>query len=143
MILQPREQRVVVPIDFSDESYSAVDVALELTTDPHYVHIIHVLRDFSPAEPGVVWGEISDENRASHVRELIINHLSDPRYAGITVAVEAGDAGYRIADHARKIHADLIVMPSHGRTGVPRLLVGSVAERVLRLASCPVLIMRN
>jgi nucleotide-binding universal stress UspA family protein len=37
----------------------------------------------------------------------------------------------------------LIVMPSHGRSGVPRLLIGSVAERVLRLAHCPVLILRG
>jgi nucleotide-binding universal stress UspA family protein len=48
-----------------------------------------------------------------------------------------------IADLAKELNANLIVMPSHGRSGVSRLLLGSVAERVLRLANCPVLVLRG
>ncbi len=43
---------------------------------------------------------------------------------------------------AEQLHAELIVMPSHGRTGLSRLFIGSVAERVVRLAHCPVLILK-
>ena len=59
------------------------------------------------------------------------------------IDVEIGDPGHRIADVAAKLGADLIVMPSHGRTGIERMLIGSVAERVLRLAHCPVLVLRG
>jgi nucleotide-binding universal stress UspA family protein len=44
--------------------------------------------------------------------------------------------------HAEQIHADLLVMGTHGRRGVQRLVIGSVAERVLRFSRCPVLLMR-
>jgi universal stress protein A len=54
-----------------------------------------------------------------------------------------GDPGQQIAIFAKEMKAGLIVMSSHGRTGLAHLLIGSVAERVLRLASCPVLILRS
>jgi nucleotide-binding universal stress UspA family protein len=69
--------------------------------------------------------------------------LSSSRYAGIHVTVAIGDAGHEIVALAEKVHADLLVMPSHGRTGLKRLLIGSVAERVVRLAHCPVLVLRK
>ena len=47
------------------------------------------------------------------------------------------------ASFAQEKHAELIVIPSHGRTGITRLLIGSVAERVVRLAHCPVLVLRK
>ena len=56
--------------------------------------------------------------------------------------VRFGDPGREIAAFAEKLHAELIVMPSHGRTGLSRSLIGSVAERVVRLAHCPVLILK-
>jgi nucleotide-binding universal stress UspA family protein len=56
--------------------------------------------------------------------------------------VRFGDPGREIAAHAEELHAELIVMPSHGRTGLSRLFIGSVAERVVRLAHCPVLILK-
>ena len=48
-----------------------------------------------------------------------------------------------IAKYAEEHHTDLIVLPSHGRTGLARLMIGSVAERVVRLAHCPVLVIRE
>jgi len=54
-----------------------------------------------------------------------------------------GDAGHEIAKLAERQGAELIVLPSHGRTGIKRLLIGSVAERVVRLAHCPVLILSS
>ena len=57
--------------------------------------------------------------------------------------VQFGDPGHGITDYAEEVGADVIVMPSHGRTGLRRLLIGSVAERVLRLAHCPVLVLRK
>ena len=54
-----------------------------------------------------------------------------------------GDPGSEITKLAKEVGAHLIIMPSHGRTGISRLLLGSVAERVLRLSHCPVLVLRG
>ena len=91
----------------------------------------------------MIWGEINDENRARNVTEAIRERLTDEKYKDVAIEVEFGDAGYRIADYTKQLEADLIVMPSHGRTGLKRLLIGSVAERVIRLSHCPVLILRK
>ena len=74
--------------------------------------------------------------------ETIVLHQGQ-LLSSVNLEIEFGDAGYRIADHAKQLNADLIVMPSHGRSGITRLLIGSVAERVVRLAHCPVLVLRG
>ena len=137
------KQKVVVPIDFSDESLAAVDEALQLVESPAAITVVHILPELSVADPGVVWQTIDNENRRSHTEEAIRERLGGEKYAGLRIEVDFGDPGYRIAEFARKWGAELIVIPSHGRTGVQRLLIGSVAERVLRLAHCPVLVLRS
>src|SRR5687768_16533362 len=74
------------------------------------------------------------------LREFI---QGDSRRAGVTMEVAFGDPGAEIVECGERIGADLIVMPSHGRRGISRMLIGSVAERVLRLAHCPVLVLRG
>jgi nucleotide-binding universal stress UspA family protein len=54
-----------------------------------------------------------------------------------------GAPAEEIAQFAQRDQSELIVLPSHGRTGLARLMIGSVAERVVRLAHCPVLVLRN
>ena len=56
--------------------------------------------------------------------------------------VLVGDPGTVCADRAASLKAELIVIPSHGRSGVSRLLLGSVTERIVRLAPCPVLVLK-
>lgn len=134
---------IVVPVDLSDQSLAAVDTALEIAEAPAHVHVIHVLPELSPSEPGVVWHTIDDASRIQHAREALQKHLADARYQGVDLEVAIGNAGTQISDFAARISADLIVIPSHGRTGLSRLLIGSVAERVTRLAHCPVLVLRQ
>jgi len=136
------KQTVVVPIDFSDQSFAAVDVALDLVDGPSHLHVIHVLPALQPAEPGVIWNTIDDESRRRHAQQALEERLADDRYAGIHMRVEFGNPGREITEFAEKINADVIVLPSHGRTGLKRLLIGSVAERVMRLAHCSVLVLR-
>jgi nucleotide-binding universal stress UspA family protein len=69
--------------------------------------------------------------------------LTDAKYQGAEKVVLFGDPGHEIADYSQREQADLIVLPSHGRTGISRMLIGSVAERVVRLAHCPVLVLRK
>ena len=134
---------VLVPVDFSEESLKAVDVALEIASEPSGVHVVHVLPELSAAEPGMVWESVDAESRCRHAREALQERLRDPKYGDIHLTVLIGDPGHGISDHAKDSNADLIVMPSHGRRGLSRLLLGSVAERVLRLADCNVLILKK
>lgn len=137
------KQRIVVPVDFSDESFAAIDTALELVADASHVSLIYVLPVLDPAEPGVIWTTVDDESRRHHAELALAERLTDSRYAGIHRQIAFGDPGHEIADYAQREHADLIVLPSHGRTGLSRLLIGSVAEKTVRLAHCPVLVLRK
>lgn len=134
---------IVVPVDFSDASFSAVDTALELAEDPDCVYVIHVLPEPSTMEPDVEWQEIDLENRRRKADKHLREHLAERKYEAIRMTIAFGDPGYRIAEFAESVNAELIVTPTHGRTGLKRLLLGSVAERVIRLSHCPVLVLRN
>ena len=134
---------IVVPVDFSEKSLSAVDVALQLAASPSGVHVVHVLQELSAVEPGEVWHTVDHETRKNHVLEALAKRLSDAMYRDLRHAALFGDPGSEIAEYAREVGADLIVLTSHGRTGIKRLLIGSVAERVIRLAHCPLLVLRD
>lgn len=138
----PRKN-VVVPTDLSEFSLSVLDIALQLVEDASQVHLVYVLRDMSAMEPGIVWGEVDDESRRRHAEEAIRKRLTDPKYAKLNLVILFGTPSMQIARHAQKIGADLIVIHSHGRTGPAHLLIGSVTERVVRLAPCPVLVIRD
>lgn len=142
MTMQGELKSVVVPVDFSDQSLAAVDVALDLASEPEGVSVVHVLPDISVAAPGMIWDSIDDEGRCRHAREALQENLNAPKYRGIRLECTIGDPGICITNVATRATADLIVMPSHGRRGLKRLLLGSVAERVLRLADCDVLILK-
>ncbi len=137
------KKTIVVPFDFSDRSVRAVDTALQVAGDESQVHIIHILQELNVADPGVIWQTVDNENRAKHATESMQQRLAGQPYNNLKLHVDFGDPGHRITEVAAQIGADLIVMPSHGRRGIKRLLIGSVAERVVRLSHCPVLILRN
>jgi len=134
---------VVVPVDFSEESLAAVETALQLTGNAKALHILHVLPELSPLEPGEVWATISEQSRTEHARQALRDRLEDSVYADATIEILFGDPGHAIAERAEQLQADMIILPSHGRTGLSHLLIGSVAERVIRLAHCPVLVLRK
>jgi nucleotide-binding universal stress UspA family protein len=133
--------KIVVPIDFSDESFAAVDVAIDLAGDASNVTAVHVLQDHH--ERDLLTDAVDHAKRRSLTEQTLHRRFDDPQHRQINIDVEFGDPGHRIADMAELRHANLIVMPSHGRTGLQRLLIGSVAERVVRLAHCPVLVLRS
>ncbi len=137
------KQKVVVPVDFSDESIVAVDSARELVRDASHLYVIHVLPVLEPAEPGVIWTTIDDDSRRKHAQQALRERLVDAKYKDLSLEIAFGDAGEEITAFAERIGADLIVQPSHGRRGLRRMLLGSVAERVVRLATCPVLVLKH
>ncbi len=133
---------ILVPYDFSAHSLRAVDMAIEMSTSPQQVHVLHVLPYLIPAEPGVIWADVDDSQRIDHAKRALDDALRGPQYAAINRHVVVGDAGGTCVDKADELQADMIILPSHGRTGVSRLLLGSVAERIVRLAKCPVLVIK-
>lgn len=137
------KQTVVVPVDFSDDSFAAVELARDLVAEPAGLHVMHVLPEPHAGDPGVEWQMIDNENRRRHASEAIRSRLSDAKYADIKIEIDFGSPGYRIAEYAEKVGAELVVIPSHGRTGLKRLMLGSVTERVIRLCHCPVLVLRK
>ena len=137
------KRNVVVPVDFSPESIEAIDVGLQLVAQPADLHVVHVVIDITPLEAGEVWGVVDPQTRIEQMAKILRERLADKKYAGISQTVVLGEPAHGIAQFAQDKGADLIVIPSHGRTGLTRLLIGSVAERVVRLAHCPVLVLRK
>ena len=138
----PARKSVLVPIDFSDASFLALEEALRTVEAPEDVHVLHVLAKLETAAEFLRDALVSDD-RDVRAREALRERLAAAGHHEVDILVETGVAGEVIAETALKLSCDLIVMPSHGRKGLPRVFLGSVAERVLRLASCPVLVLRN
>lgn len=137
------KKSVVVPVDFSDESFAAVDTALQLVASPENVHVVHVLPSFEPNDLEAIWMTVAPEAREESARKALDERLAKQNVKGVQVHVVFGEAGHAVADFAAEHKAELVVLPSHGRTGVSRVLIGSTAERVVRLCHCPVLVLRK
>jgi nucleotide-binding universal stress UspA family protein len=137
------KKKILVPVDFSEESLAAVDTVQALVDSPDHVVVVHVLQDMSPAEPREIWHAFDENARRENALRAIRERLSNEKYAQIRVEVLFGDPGHEITALAQREKAELIVLPSRGRTGIKRLLIGSVAERVVQLAHCPVLVLRS
>ena len=139
--------RILVPMDFSAHADSALRYALELARPFRSdIHLLNVVED--PLGAGV-W---SPEIYTADIAGLRLNLVRDaeqrlranvPDNTGmITTEVRTGRAAKQILETAYERGADLIVMGTHGRTGIAHLLMGSVAEQVVRFAACPVLTVR-
>jgi nucleotide-binding universal stress UspA family protein len=135
--------KVLVPIDFSEASLAAVDVGLSLVDKPANLFVLHVAPRVVKGDPGFPWNPMGEDTQRAKLTTAIEQRLAQAIERGVQTAVAFGDPGTEIARFAEEGRFDLIVMPSHGRTGLTRLLIGSVAERVTRLAHCPVLIQRG
>jgi nucleotide-binding universal stress UspA family protein len=134
--------KLLVPIDFSEEADGALDAALEIAATGEQITAVHVAPPIGSFEPGVVY-IATDAERTETLLHSIHRRYTDPKYRGVKFEILFGDPGHEIADYAKIAGTGLIVMPSHGRTGLAHLLMGSVAERVIRLAHCPVLVLRS
>lgn len=134
---------VLVPFDFGDSSHRAVDKALGLVLNPAQVHIVHAIPAFIPLAPEgmpIEWSD--DQQRVEQSLIALQNEFKDERYGALKLHVLIGDPASVCTEYAAEIGAELIVIPSHGRTGLARLILGSVAEGILRHSKCPVLVLK-
>jgi nucleotide-binding universal stress UspA family protein len=136
-------RKILHPTDFSEQAAAAFRLASSLAKQHGAeVVVLHVV------PPPVAWGEaIAREPPDSYKEELWNEYMLPIRSPepGVQVLyrMEEGIPADLIATVAEDIGCDLIVMGTHGRTGLRRLFMGSVAEQVLRTAPCPVLTIRE
>ena len=139
-------KKILVPVDFSEFSEEALRSAVDIAELRHAkLTIMHVMvkPETSVAyEIYIDWQKIKDDMKVD--AEKMLNEMTEK--AGINGMPESvlvwGDPAQVILDSAQNDNFDLIVMATHGRTGLTRLFLGSVAEKVIRHAPCPVLVMR-
>jgi nucleotide-binding universal stress UspA family protein len=137
------KKTVVLPIDFSESAANAIATALELVASPADLHVVHVLLPLDYMSPGMVFASINEETRIEATQKHCAEFLERHGAAGARIVIQLGDPGLSVTEYARSVNSDLIVISSHGYHGVKRFVLGSVAERVIRHASCPVLVLRR
>jgi universal stress protein A len=149
--MPPTITRILVPTDFSSQADLALDYAKSFAE--RYgasLHLLHVLED--PFMAGAWSSEIyvadMPQVRATLVAEAekrlarMLSGLDRARF-NVTTEVRLGTAAQSIRDVADETGVNLIVMGTHGRSGMAHLLLGSVAEKLVRIAPCPVLTVRS
>ena len=145
---QSSYRRVLVGVDFSDNSRHALELALRLAPRAEF-HALHVyagvegmLRRAGVTDSGIVRYQREVAKEARKQMEIFIRSI-DRHRKPIRREVWNGRAGREITTIARRQRADLVAVGTAGRTGIPYILLGSVAEHVMREAACDVLVVRS
>ncbi len=138
-------QDIAIPIDFSEGCAAAISSAQRVAGDGAVIRLIHVLPDLAAMHPGVTWDAIDEADRADTTRAAMRQFAEERglRGAECFVAISHGNPANEIALFAARHKIELVVIGSHGRTGLARLAMGSVAERVARYCACPVLVVKT
>jgi universal stress protein A len=142
-----RLKNILVPIDFSDCSKKALQYALPLAKE--HAAALTLLYVVPPAYGGGEYGTIDYVQLEATTREggerelskLVVDEVRGEVSADTLVCV--GSPAREIVETARRLPADLIVISTHGRTGLKHVFLGSVAEHVVQSAPCPVLVVRE
>jgi len=140
---------IVCPTDFSEPSNQGLDYAVEMAklfqAELHVVHVLPVLPP-SPTDPNIAFSvpefeQILHKDSENKLKELVKTRV--PAAIKATALIGHGSAAKEIVRIAEEVKADLIVIATEGHTGWHHLVLGSVAEKVIRHASCPVLAIRE
>lgn len=145
-------KRILCPVDFSEPSYTALAAGRELSvyfsSELTLLHVLHPLSDPIGEVPTAAVEPHEAYEREEVEREALsaLNEVADEHALirdRLSLFVLHGEPADAIVRFAREQETDLIVIATHGRTGWRRSVFGSVAERVVRLARCPVLTIRD
>ncbi len=133
--------RILCPLDFEEVSLNALRLAIQLAAqNKAELYLLHVCPTVMIPLGGQVTEPLMAEQSArQRLEEIALRDLAGIRHE---LLVTTGDAAERVISVQSGLAADLIVMGTHGRGGLSRLVLGSVAERVVREVSCPVLTTR-
>jgi len=135
----------LIPIDFSRGSDKAFDHAMKLARERKTkliaLHVVPAELIYPPTGGRFDFYGLMERDARANFRKLLKRKRLQPKDCELVLA-RGTDFAEIIARQAKRLRASMIVMGSHGRTGLSRLLLGSVAERALRYAECPVLIVK-
>jgi nucleotide-binding universal stress UspA family protein len=138
-------RRILCPIDFSDASRHALEHAVAIARwYGSHITALHVIHPAFLVEPPILFAEpgaIPTEADRAAMQMRLRDWLQPANEVGLQtdILLEEGNPAPRILECARSLQADLIVTGTHGRGGFERFMLGSVTEKVLRKATCPVL----
>ena len=142
-------KRILVPTDFSATADAALVYAIDLAARlGASVSLVHVFDDPFVAG-GVFSGEYAPmpqemrEEMLQDLRRRLADTVARHGHSELSPQVLIGPTARTIVESAQAANADLIVMGTHGRGGISHVLLGSIAERVVRTAECPVLTVRS
>ena len=137
-------EKILVPVDFSNHSEAALQLALGLVeTFDAKLQLVHVIPESRTMPPPYVpsipadFGITLERAAKVHLNEWRRKYC--PAELKVEISLSAGSPSRRIVDLAHEFSVDLIVMGTRGATGLEHFLMGSVAERTVRSAPCPVL----
>jgi len=144
-------KRLLVPIDFSAGSLHALDYAVDLARAFRAeIVVVSVVEPIYTSVPVGMFGLtprlnllIEEQERDAREQMKKVAAKLSQRRIRHRAYVDAGSADIRIIKEAARLKADMIVMGTHGRSGLPHLWMGSVAEKVVRSSTCPVLTIRQ
>jgi nucleotide-binding universal stress UspA family protein len=137
-------KRILAPTDFSEYSAEAIGYACELADKfDSELHLLHILEVHASSTP-VFGGGLAFNPRVRESRAAAEKALESVASGRVAVRATAeGPTFLEILRYAKDNAIDLIVMGTHGRSGLAHVMLGSVAERVVRKAPCPVLTVRH
>lgn len=142
-------KRILVPVDFSPLSKKALHYAARLAQQFHAeINIFHVIEpEVPPAFDGFMIAQpvVSNGSSASCAGQLksLVNLVRKAGVTDVSSTARTGLAAFEIVEAAKDLDVDLIVIATHGYTGWKHFAIGSTAERVVRAAPCPVLVVRE
>jgi universal stress protein A len=144
-------KRILIPIDFSDDSLKALAYAREFAkpfaAELCVLYVVEPIYYATPADMYATSPNIAmliDEQRRVGAQQLArISADLKKQGARVRTLQKTGSAAQCIVDTAKSLKAGLVIMGTHGRTGLAHMLMGSVAEKVVRTAGCPVLTVRR
>jgi len=143
----PREFKTILcPTDFSPESGRAIAYAVRFARISDgtilIAHVIHIPTEHYRDEHGVVFGfDVLKSRAEAQLREMRDKYAGG--YPNNELVLDVGDPFEQLMAIATDRRADLIVTSTHGRTGLEHLVMGSVAEKIIRHAPCPVFVARR
>jgi universal stress protein A len=135
---------ILCPLDFDDNSVNALDRAIELAA--HFnstlilVHVLPLVVSLGEIPPSRALYQNQEKAARAKLEDIVKAKLGGLKCESL---LYTGDIITCILDAEQKYHADLLVIATHGRRGIARLVLGSVAEAVVRKAGCPVLTIRQ
>ncbi|HJP30262.1 MAG: universal stress protein [Candidatus Latescibacteria bacterium] len=144
-----RIRNILVPLDLSEYAAHSLPYAVELaTTFGANLHLLHVVdSQWVASAGGAAFPEYGDNmlRRFEEDGNKALTQVGEsiPEAVEMTTAVRTGPPHVQIVQHARELDVDLIVIATHGRSGLQHVLIGSVAEKVVQMAPCPVLSIKN